>query len=238
MCSTYKTVTIEAGIPTTGVPRCGYLFKWWTLDSNGLINSPIYEVLSDTPVTQIPNIPTCFRARVTVQSCCGFDSSGNRRYSQPSIEVEIPITATYSASISQVSCTNGQGVYRITGTPNQTLQLTASFGGGILFTGTGGSCAWLETTVTAQGFSGGNRSTPGVTSTSNITSVTVPDINFAVTIPPSGQVDINVSAIGHNVTTLSTTTANLQIMSIDGTAVSIPVTSLCKGTSSTGGCAP
>lgn len=236
MCSTYKTVKIEASIPSTGLPSCGYLAKWWTLDAGGNITGSINEVKSSSSLIYLHNIPTCFRVRVVVQACCGFDAGGNPRYSNPSNEIEIPITATYSASISQVSCTNGAGVYRISGTPNQTLQLSMKFGGGITYSGSTGSCAWLEGIVTAQGFSGGSTSSPGVTDTINPTSVMISDINFAVTIPPSGQVDINVSAIGHNVVSIAPSQATLEILSIDGTNVSIAPTSLCKGTASTIGC--
>lgn len=237
-CRTFRTVKIEAGLVNGVVPSCGYLIKWWTIDANGNITSVINEVPTSTQVTELVNIPTCFIVRITVQACCGFDQNGNKRYSLPSSHVELPIATPSPIVISQVSCTNGQGVYRITGTPGQLVQLRAGFQGSFRFGGTGGSCAWIELLVTAQGYSGGSRPIAGTTNTISGDSLEVPDLDFAVTIPPAGLVDINITAMGHNVVSLSSSSATLEVVSVDGAPGSVPVTSLCKGTSSTGGCIP
>ena len=233
-CSTSRSVTLNF-TPPNPAPLGGYHVRWRIIDSNGLRGVWNESTHNTSPIV-LSGIPACCAIEGEIKSSCGIGPDGTTLFG-PITNFTAPATATYTASIAVVSCTNGNGSYTLTGTPGQSVKVRLNMGGSITHNNVNGNCAWLYGRVSGGGsFSSGVSSgtTPGGTSVQQLSS----SVEIIVQIPSTGNVNLITEAKVYNATSLSAVSANLQIVSVDNVSISGQTYTICVLLDTAQGCAP
>lgn len=234
-CSTSRSVTLNF-TPPNPAPLGGYHVRWRIIDSNGLRGVWNESTHNTSPIV-LSGIPACCAIEGEIKSSCGIGPDGTTLFG-PITNFTAPATATYTASIAVVSCSNGSGSYTLTGTPGQSVKVRINIGGSITHNNANNSnCAWFFGSL-----SGGGASSSGVsngTTTGGSAILQLPgSIEITVQIPSTGNVNILTQAKVFNAISSSAVSASLQIVSVDNVAISGQNYSICFTDAIALGCAP
>jgi hypothetical protein len=220
-CTTYRNVTLTFTAPVVA-PSNGYRVRWRSIIDETVVPNIVtpytefyYNEGSGGAIT-INGVPRCCKVEVELTASCS-----NGQFGTPQTQT-IAANATYTATLTTVSCANGDGIYRLSGTPGQIAVVRLQYGGSIAHNGTNGTCAYLFGKITSGNSSseGTSYSTPiGSTSPTTVSMVTAPQIS--VTIPSQGNAEIQTRLVAYNAVSTSGTLASLQLVSIDNQPVNL-----------------
>jgi hypothetical protein len=219
-----STLTISWSA-TTPAPSLGYRVKYWPVSNPTNISEVTpYPTGTSTTITGLTEVSY----GGTVEGACG---AGN--FSSPqSFSASI---AGASASLQALTCSNGIGTYRITGTAGDVVKLRLTVGG-YMQNITGNSWLGIILGSTNPSFSAAATSSC-YTANGGVNLV----LNKNITIPVGGIVNLSTSCFVNN-GSASAMSAALTIVSVNGGANTssgtTTINGVCVYNSSTGGSCP